>query len=93
MDVFVASSTCEAGSDCLPSNAIHAISKINETSISVFISFFKDEQEKGNLPSTMTLEQSADFLLTIQFGLAVMARSGINLARLKEVINHAISKF
>ncbi|WP_126455712.1 TetR/AcrR family transcriptional regulator [Sulfuriflexus mobilis] len=90
---FLTSSTCEAGSDCLPSDALRTVSKINETSTNAFVNFFKDEQEKGNLPLTSSSGVLADFLLTMQFGLAVMARNGIKQDRLEQVINHAVSNF
>ena len=90
---FVTASTCEAGSNCLPEGAVKTILKINAASTKAFISFFKDEQAKGNIVSTSSPEVLADYLLTIQFGLAVMARNGIRRNRLEQVINHAVSSF
>ncbi|KPJ92083.1 MAG: TetR family transcriptional regulator [Gammaproteobacteria bacterium SG8_15] len=90
---FVTTSTCEAGSNCLPEEAIQTILKINATSIDAFINFFKDEKAKGNLPSKASPEVFADYLLTLQFGLAVMARNGIKRDRLNLVIGHAVSSF
>ena len=90
---FVTTSTCEAGSDCLPENAVQTVHKINTTSIEAFVSFFKDEQVKGNLESSAPPEILADYLLALQFGLAVMARNGIKRDRLKKVISHALSSF
>ena len=90
---FVATSTCEAGGDCLPENAMETILRINTTSTESFISLFRDEQAKGNIVSTAPPEVLADFLLTQQFGLAVMARNGIKEDRLKEVISHTVSCF
>ncbi len=90
---FVTTSTCEAGSDCLPADAVHAVAHINEASINAFINFFKNEQEKENISLTSTPEALADFLLTLQFGLAVMARNGVKHDRLKQIISHAVSHF
>jgi len=90
---FVAAITCEAGSDCLPSDALRTITNINKTSTSGLVKFFKDEQAKGNISSMSSPKVLADFLLTIQFGIGVMARNGIKQDRLQQVINHAISNF
>lgn len=90
---LVTRSTCEACSDCLPENAVQTILKVNADSIEAFVSFFKDEQAKGNLDSAASPEMLADYLLTLQFGLAVMARDGIKRDRLKKVISYALSSF
>jgi len=90
---FVTTSTCEAGSDCLPEDAVQTIMKINATSIEGFVSFFQEEQVKGNIGATAKAEVLADYLLTLQFGLAVMARNGIKRDRLRQVISHAVSGF
>ena len=90
---FVASSTCEIGSDCLPPQAMENVLAINNASTEAFVNFFRDEQEKGHLRSTTTPEVLADYLLTLQFGLAVMARDGIKKERLDQVIRHAAETF
>ncbi len=90
---FVTASTCEAGGDGLPSEALHAVIHINEGTTRALSAFFKDEQAKGNLAKDRSSQHLADSLLTIQFGLAVMARNGVGLARLKHVIEHALDGF
>lgn len=90
---LVATSTCEVGSDCLPEDAVQTILNINAASIDAFTNFFRDEQTKGNIVSTVSPDMLADYMLTIQFGLAVMARNGIKRERLKQVISHAVLSF
>jgi len=90
---FVATSTCESSSECLPDDAVQAIHNINEASIEAFVNFFREEQIKGYIVSTASPEMLADHLLTLQFGLAVMARSGAKRDRLKPVISNAVSSF
>jgi AcrR family transcriptional regulator len=90
---FVTASTCEAGSDCLPEDAVHTILKINATSTKAFVCFFSDEQAKGNVASTVSPAVLADCLLTLQFGLAVMARNGTSRHRLKQIIGQIVSCF
>ena len=90
---FVATSTCEIASDCIPADAVEAVLMINRASTEAFVSFFKDEQEKGHVSSTTSPEVLADYLLTLQFGLAVMARDGIEKERIDSVISYAAENF
>ena len=90
---FVADSTCEAGSDCLPTGAEDAILAINKASTKAFVSFFRNEQLKGHIEASASPETLADYLLALQFGLAVMARNGIKRPRLEKMINHAVINF
>lgn len=90
---FVTSITCEAGSECLPEGAVQAVRDINNASTEKLVSFFRDEQMKGNIMSTASPAVMADHLLTLQFGLAVMARNGTERDRLKQVISHSVSCF
>lgn len=90
---FVTTSTCEARSHCLPSDAAHAITEINAETIKAFIGFFANEEQQGNLTSTSSPEVLASYLLTLQYGLAVMARNGTKRNILDKVIEHSISIF
>ncbi|WP_223668990.1 TetR/AcrR family transcriptional regulator [Kangiella shandongensis] len=90
---FVMTSTCEAESDCLPEEAMRKVRSINHNSRSELASFFQEELKKGELNSTASPDELADFLLTIQFGLAVMARSRASHERLQRVINYATQSF
>ena len=90
---FVAASTCEEGSDCLPEGAEETIRSINAASVKAFVGFFRDEQAKGHIESSVSPEVLSDYLLTQQFGLALMARNGISRARLEKMIDHAVMHF
>jgi AcrR family transcriptional regulator len=90
---FVADSTCEAGSHCLPEGAEETILSINTASTKAFVSFFRDEQSKGHIESSASPDVLADYLLALQFGLAVMARNGIQRTRLEKMIDHAAMHF
>ncbi|MEH6474798.1 MAG: TetR/AcrR family transcriptional regulator [Sneathiella sp.] len=83
---FVCSTTCELGSIYLPPEAITLLEKINEVTKITLQEFFKEEQVKGNLPMEKSPLTVANYYLTIQFGLAVMARSGASFDELKELI-------
>ncbi len=90
---FVTNSTCEAGSTCLPDKAKETIHAINSRSTEAFLTFFKGEEAKGNLKPQTDPELLADSLLTIRFGLAVMARNGVTEDRLIKVIDHGVLLF
>ncbi len=90
---FVTTSTCEAGSSCLPQQAVDSVLRINENSIQGFTEFFEAEQEQGCIDSGKSPELLADYLLTLQFGLAVMARNGVKKERLNQAIQTGISCF
>ena len=89
---FVTSSTCESKSHCLPANALQVITKINKTTKKAFIEFFLNEEQQGNLTTTSSASILASYLLTLQYGLAVMARNGTKRNVLDNVIDHSMSK-
>jgi AcrR family transcriptional regulator len=90
---FVAETTSEAGGDCLPAGASLAVAKINQLAHSSFIDFFRHEASAGNLSDTSSAEVLADYLMTLQYGLAVMARNKAKRETLDAVIEYAVAKF
>lgn len=90
---FVTNSTCETGGGCLPEDTLQTVNQINESSTETFVDFFNDEQRKSNVNPDEEPEVLSDYLLTTQFGLAVMARNGASKERLNQVIEQAIRTF
>ena len=90
---FVAASTSEAGGDCLPAGASQAVAQINQGTRHALVDFFRHEASVGNLTSGSSAEVLADYLLTLQYGLAVMARNKAKRKLLEGVIEHAVAKF
>ncbi len=90
---LVAEITCEAGGDCLPAGAVEAVSKINQRTRSTLVDFFRQEVLAGNLGDTSSAEVRADYLLALQFGLAVMARGNPKREILDNVIDFAVTTF
>lgn len=86
-------STGEVAGTCLPTGALQTIIKINEVTKSTFVKFFNVEKEKGNISRERSPLIMANYLLTLQFGLAVMARNGAGLKELNDVIKYSVSKF
>ena len=90
---FVASSTSEAGGDCLPAAASQTVARINELTRKAFVEFFRHEVAAGNVPSEGSAEVWANYLLTLQYGLAVMARNRADREQLEGIIEHAVATF
>lgn len=90
---FVAATTNEAGGDGLPAGATQAVAKINQLTRNALVDFFHQEALVGNVISGSSAEVLADYLLTLQYGLAVMARNKAKRKLLERVIEHAIGTF
>ena len=90
---FVCLSTSEVGGNCLPSDASQAILKINEGTKSSLTAFFTSEIAAGNVTSERSPAVLANYILSLQFGLAVMARNGAKLAELNEIIKFSTGQF
>jgi len=58
-----------------------------------FVDFFEHEERQGNLTITSSPDVLASYLLTLQYGLAVMVRNGTKRGVLDKVIDHSISIF
>jgi len=86
-------STSETAGTCLPSTALLAVKKINEITKSSLISFFKAEKSAGNIVSKNTPAMMASYLMTLQYGLAVMGRNGASLKELVKVIKFSTANF
>jgi AcrR family transcriptional regulator len=86
-------STVEIAGACLPENSAKNIGDINQQTILTLTDFFEKEQKAGNLIDQHSPNTVANYLLTLQFGLAVSARNGGNIGELKEVINFSIDLF
>lgn len=90
---FVAATTSEAGGECFPEGASSAIVTINRRTRRAFVDFFRREIAAGNIDGAEAPESLADYLLTLQYGLAVMARNGTEADNLEKVIDHAVASF
>lgn len=88
---FMTNSTCESKSRCLPAEALQTVKKISKSTKKAFTDFFVNEEQKGNLITAGSANVLASYILTLQYGLAVMARNGTKRNVLDNVIDHAMS--
>ena len=90
---FICMSTTELGVTCIPEEAVKTILKINEVTKSSLTAFFTNEIAAGNVSSERSPAIMASYILSLQFGLAVMARNGAKLAELNEIIVFSTEQF
>ena len=90
---YVCLSTSEVGGTCIPEGAMQTIININKTTKSSLADFFKNEIVAGNVTSERSPSVMANYILSLQFGLAVMARNGEKLAGLNKIIKFSTEQF
>lgn len=90
---FVCISTCEVGGACIPDDALQAIFKINEVTKSSLTEFFNNEMSAGNIACEGSPEIMANYMLSLQFGLSVMARNGAKFEELNDIIKFSTANF
>lgn len=83
-------STSEMAGDCLPEDSIAKVTAINHETLASLTAFFDNEKQAGNVSDSLISKTMADYLLTLQFGLAVSARNGSDSEQLKATIELAI---
>jgi AcrR family transcriptional regulator len=89
---FVCNSTSEIAGHCLPDNSVTKITAINQQTILTLTDFLEKEQQAGNLIEGNASNSIAQYLLTLQFGLAVSARNGSSIEELNGIVNFSIDQ-
>ncbi|REG85652.1 TetR/AcrR family transcriptional regulator [Marinomonas pollencensis] len=90
---FIANSTCEVNDRSLPKEAVVAVEVLNQTSIKMLTNFFNTEIHNGNLDNTRSAESYANYVQSLQFGLAVMAKNHHSAESLQQVIELGLAVF
>lgn len=90
---FICLSTSEMAGSCLPDNTVDEIKGINQQTLMFLADFIEKEKKAGNLCEDVDVKAMANYLLTLQFGLAVAARNGSDLLALTDVIAFSIEVF
>ncbi|MCJ8319544.1 MAG: TetR/AcrR family transcriptional regulator [Colwellia sp.] len=90
---FICHATSEIAGSCLPENSAANINGINKQTLLTLTEFFEKEQQVGNLIKGNSPKTLANYLLTLQFGLAISARNGSTVDELQEIINFATGQF
>lgn len=87
---YICLTTAELAGDCLPESASHVIETINQQTKLGLIEFFKNEIKAGNKLNTDDPITMANYILTLQFGLAIAGRNGSSLEELKKIVELSI---
>ena len=83
-------SSCESGGAALPDEVSESLREIGLTNEQVLIDFLKAEQKRGQLPSTAHPKEVAGYLLSVMYGLSVLARRGKTRKELKAIVDVSI---
>jgi len=87
---LVCISTSEVGGTRIPEDALQTVLEINQLTKSSLTSFFNSEISEGNITSERSAVALANYIMSLQFGLSVMARNVVKLSELNEVIKISI---
>lgn len=90
---LICQSTSEMAGSCLPDSSVININNINKQTLLTLTQFFEKELQAENLIDGSSPKTLANYLLTLQFGLAISARNGSNMEELKEIVNLSINQF
>jgi len=90
---LICNSTSEIESSYLPVNSVTNINNINQQTLCTLTEFLKKEQQAGNLSNKYSANTLANYLLTLQFGLAISARNGSGIKELVDVVNLSLCQF
>ena len=85
-------STSEMAGDCLPEDSITIITEINYNTVRSLSLFFDREREAGNLNGEVSSDGLANYLITLQFGLAISARNGSSIQSQQEVVDFIVNQ-
>lgn len=88
---FICLSTSEVAGSCLPENISNQVTDINQQSLAFLQAFFEQEKAASNVEGNA--QTMANYLLTLQFGLAVAARNGSDMTELDNTIALSVEVF
>lgn len=89
---FICISTSEVAGSRLPESTSEEIKDINQQTLLFLTDFFEQEKQLGHVNNDLDSAGMADYLLTLQFGLAVSARNGSHIEALTTVITIAVKQ-
>lgn len=90
---LICHSTSESVSTCLPEASVQVIQKTNSETLTALRQFLEKEQDLGHLNAVHSPETVANYILTLQFGLAVAAKNGSDFEALQQTIYLATAQF
>lgn len=87
---FFVNSCCETGGDVFPANAAASVQQIGLAAEQTLVKLIKAEQTLGRLATSIEPKALANYLISVSYGLSVLARRGKHRGELESVIDLAI---
>ncbi len=83
-------SACEAGGTAVPQDVSATIRRMGQESETALVDMLKVEQSRGNLSVDVCAEGTARFIISVIYGLAVLAKNGDSKTSLRAVADVAV---
>ncbi len=83
-------SICESGSRAMREDVSVTLNGIGQESEKALVTFFKKEKLRGNLPKTADVKQLATYLMSVMYGIGVLAKNGKSKKTLRTVAQLAV---
>ena len=87
---LIVKTSCESGSHSFPDEVSSSVEKIGLATEQSLAKFLENEQKRGQLPRSANPRAWAVYLLSIIYGLSVLARHGKSRSEFRTVIDLAI---
>jgi AcrR family transcriptional regulator len=84
-------STCESGSLAIPKDISDALIEQAKATEAELVSFLQTEQSKGNLATQADMKHLAKYIMSVMYGLGVLAKNGSTPRSLRSVADLAIA--
>lgn len=88
--LFVKSS-CESGGAAIPEEITASLQEMGVANEKFLVDLLKTEQQRGQLPHDVRPKNLAAYLISVIYGISVMARRGKTKSELKAVVATAVS--
>ena len=84
-------STCESGSQAIPKDISDALVEQAKSTEVELVGFLRTEQSKGNLATEVDTKHLAKYIMSVMYGLGVLAKNGSTPRSLRSVADLAIA--
>lgn len=84
-------SSCESGAKNMTSDILETLHTIKGDTLQYFIDVFKEEMRLGNLPDKADAVAMSTYLMTILYGMGVLAKNGSTLKELEPVVSMTVN--
>ena len=84
-------SNCESGGEAIPEEIAESLRELGSANEQALTKFLRSEQRRGELPSTTNPRELAGYLISVMYGLSVLARSGKSRKQLRAIVDIAVA--